>query len=168
MAFDVLGPVEPLGAQAEVFGDSSYGTAEPVEHLRAAGVKANVKVQKPSPPTQGTLPPRGLRHRSPRRHSQLPERFRRNAPAVRGRLEDGRVRSGPRVTHDFSLLAAAVNLARLAILGLTFASDGLPTTSSPHARTRRASDPFLPDSGPLHFLSVSRGQTRSLANRRRS
>ena len=129
MAFDVLGPVEPLGAQAEVFGDASCGTAEPVEHLRAAGVMANVIVQKPSPTTQGTLPARGLRHRSSRRHSHLPEPCRRNDPAVRGRLEHGRVRSGLRVTHDFSLLAAAVNLARLAILGLTFASDGLPTTS---------------------------------------
>ena len=31
-----------------------------------------------------------------------------------------RVRGRLRVSHDFSLLAAAVNLARLAVLGLSF------------------------------------------------
>jgi hypothetical protein len=35
-----------------------------------------------------------------------------------------RVRGRRRVSHDFSLLAAAVNLARLAILGLTFDRSG--------------------------------------------
>lgn len=39
-------PSEPL----EVYGDASYGTAELVEKLEAAGIEANVKVQAPSAP----------------------------------------------------------------------------------------------------------------------
>jgi hypothetical protein len=35
----------------EVFGDSSYGTAELIEKIEAAGAVANVKVQAPSAPT---------------------------------------------------------------------------------------------------------------------
>lgn len=40
------GPSEPV----EVYGDASYGTAELVEKLEAAGIEANVKVQAPSAP----------------------------------------------------------------------------------------------------------------------
>lgn len=39
-------PAEPT----EVYGDASYGTAEIVEHLEAAGADANVKVQAPAAP----------------------------------------------------------------------------------------------------------------------
>lgn len=40
--------VPPTEAASEVFGDSSYGTADIVEQLEAAGVVANVKVQPPA------------------------------------------------------------------------------------------------------------------------
>jgi hypothetical protein len=36
------------GERAEAYGDASYGTAELVEKLEAAGIEANVKVQPPS------------------------------------------------------------------------------------------------------------------------
>ena len=39
--------------RAEVFGDASYGTADLVEKVEAAGVEANMKVQPPSPPRVG-------------------------------------------------------------------------------------------------------------------
>jgi len=47
---DVLAaePEANKAAGAEVYGDSSYGTAELVEQLEGAGVEANVKVQPPS------------------------------------------------------------------------------------------------------------------------
>lgn len=38
---------------AEVYGDASYGTADIVETLEAAGIEANVKVQEPAPPRKG-------------------------------------------------------------------------------------------------------------------
>jgi len=38
---------------AELYGDASYGTADIVEELEAAGIEANVKVQEPSPPNKG-------------------------------------------------------------------------------------------------------------------
>ena len=37
----------------EVYGDASYGTADIVETLEAAGIEANVKVQEPAPPKKG-------------------------------------------------------------------------------------------------------------------
>jgi hypothetical protein len=40
-------------AITEVFGDASYGTAEVLKHLDAAGVDANVKVQRAPPPHEG-------------------------------------------------------------------------------------------------------------------
>lgn len=40
--------VQPTQAASEVFGDSSYGTADIVEQLEAAGAVANVKVQPPA------------------------------------------------------------------------------------------------------------------------
>jgi hypothetical protein len=39
--------------RAEVYGDASYGTAELVERVQAAGIEANLKVQPPSPPRTG-------------------------------------------------------------------------------------------------------------------
>lgn len=49
---DVLNqPVEAnRAAGVEVYGDASYGTAENVEKLEAAGIEANLKVQLPSAP----------------------------------------------------------------------------------------------------------------------
>ena len=41
--------VEPV----EVYGDSSYGTAEVIEHIEEAGGEPNVKAQAPSPPPGG-------------------------------------------------------------------------------------------------------------------
>lgn len=38
---------------AQVYGDASYGTADIVETLEAAGIEANVKVQEPAPPRKG-------------------------------------------------------------------------------------------------------------------
>ena len=48
-------PAEPTPPPkaAEVYGDASYGTAELVEKVEAAGVEANMKVQPPSPPRVG-------------------------------------------------------------------------------------------------------------------
>ena len=40
-------------ASVEIYGDSSYGTADLVEHIEAAGAEANVKVQPPSPAKRG-------------------------------------------------------------------------------------------------------------------
>ena len=37
----------------DVYGDASYGTADIVEKLEDAGIDANVKVQRPSPPRKG-------------------------------------------------------------------------------------------------------------------
>jgi hypothetical protein len=50
---DAAPMVEPAtdAAPMEVFGDSSYGTAELIEKIEAAGAVANVKVQAPSAPT---------------------------------------------------------------------------------------------------------------------
>ena len=47
---DVLGQEPQVNREAcvEVYGDSSYGTADNVEKLEAAGIEANVKVQAPS------------------------------------------------------------------------------------------------------------------------
>jgi hypothetical protein len=42
---------ETSPTRVEVFGDASYGTAELVEKLEAAGAEANVKVQAPSAPS---------------------------------------------------------------------------------------------------------------------
>ena len=38
----------PADESVEIYGDSSYGTADLVEHIEAAGAEANVKVQPPS------------------------------------------------------------------------------------------------------------------------
>jgi hypothetical protein len=38
----------PADAPVEIYGDSSYGTADLVEHIEGAGAEANVKVQPPS------------------------------------------------------------------------------------------------------------------------
>ncbi len=48
-ALDTQASAEP-SEKVEVFGDASYGTAEIIEHIEAAGGQANVKVQSPSSP----------------------------------------------------------------------------------------------------------------------
>lgn len=199
---DVLEPVEPQEQKAEVFGDASYGTADLVERLQEAGVEANVKVQRPSPPRKGlfsqeafvidpragtatcpngvvaplqrsedgssavafgracsrcplrdqcTRSPSGRtlklhpkhellqRARADQREPAWSALYRRTRPKVERKIAHlmkrrhggrrVRMRGRLKVAHDFSLLAAAINLARLAILGLTFASDGVPSTS---------------------------------------
>jgi len=46
------GSIRPTDAVApvEIYGDSSYGTAEFVEAIEGAGAEANVRVQPPSAP----------------------------------------------------------------------------------------------------------------------
>jgi hypothetical protein len=174
----------------EVYGDASYGTADLVEKVKAAGVDTNLKVQPPSPPRVGMFSqdafdidlqagtvtcPRGqlvvlrtsadgsqiaqfdrhcehcpLRDRCTRskrqgrsirlhpKHSVLDrERKRQRDPSWRARYRATRpkverkiahmmrrkhggrrtrMRGQVRVAQDFALLAAAVNLARLANL----------------------------------------------------
>jgi len=179
---------QPQPAQA--YGDASYGTADLVETLEAAGVEANVKVQPPSArqgkfsqddfrididartvqcpaghlvrlrPSKdasgeaqfGALcqhcPLRGnctesksgrtvyvhAKHRvlERARRRQRDPRWRAQYRATRPKVERkiahmmrrrhggrrARMRGSLRVGHDFALLAAAVNLARLAVLGV--------------------------------------------------
>lgn len=175
----------------EVYGDASYGTAELVEKVEAAGVEANMKVQPPSPPRIGMFSqddfaidtqagtvtcPRGVLVvlRTSRDGSQVAEfgghcegcplratctlskegrsirlhtkhavldrarkrqrdpgwraRYRATRPKVERKLAHmmrrkhggrrARMRGQLRVGHDFALLAAAINLARLAVLGV--------------------------------------------------
>ena len=181
----------PVAAEpTEVYGDASYGTADLVEKVKAAGIDTNMKVQPPSPPRVGMFSqdafnidlqagtvtcPRGrlvvlrtsadgsqiaafdahcedcplrdqctrskTRGRSIRlhpKHSVLDrERKRQRDPSWRARYRAtrpkverkiahmmrrkhggrrARVRGQVRVAQDFALLAAAVNLARLASL----------------------------------------------------
>ncbi|HEX4280391.1 MAG TPA: IS1182 family transposase [Solirubrobacteraceae bacterium] len=184
-------PSEPPSTEpAEVYGDASYGTADLVEKVEAAGVEANMKVQPPSPPRVGMFSqddfdvdtqagavtcPRGVRvvlrtaldgtqladfgeHcegcpmrpkctaskegrsvRLHRKHAVLDRarkrqrdldwraRYRATRPKVERKIAHlmrrkhggrrARMRGALRVGHDFALLAAAVNLARLAVLG---------------------------------------------------
>ncbi|HEX9103783.1 MAG TPA: IS1182 family transposase [Polyangia bacterium] len=175
-------------ARAEVYGDASYGTAELVEKLEAAGVEANVKVQPPSAreghfaqdafrvdtksgtvtcpagvlvvlrprgdgtshadfgPSCATCPLRAqctdsksgrqinvhpkhdtlARARARQRDPEWKRRYRAIRPRIERRLSHlmrrkhggrrARVRGVVRVGHDFALLGAAHNLARLAVL----------------------------------------------------
>ncbi|MGH7287404.1 MAG: IS1182 family transposase [Myxococcota bacterium] len=189
LAEDVLtkpGEGEP---RAEVYGDSSYGTADLVERIEGAGGEANVKVQPPSPPKKGMLAqdafdidtknetvrcPAGMlvqirrrddgsgsaefgtacdgcalrercttskqgrsvnvhpkfetlhRSRERQRDPAWKARYRATRPKVERKIAHlmrrkhggrrARVRGRLRVAHDFALLAAAVNLARIAKL----------------------------------------------------
>ena len=174
---------------AEVYGDASYGTADLVEKIEAAGAEANVKVQAPSPARVGlfaqdafhidtqaqtarcpggvlvqlrlqkdgsavadftascsgcsqralcTDSPAGRTvrvhprydtlHGARRRQSdpQWRLRYRSTRPKVERKIAHlmrrkhggrrARMRGCLRVSHDFALLAASVNLARLAVL----------------------------------------------------
>jgi hypothetical protein len=177
------------GQKAEVYGDASYGTAELVEKVEAAGIEANMKVQAPSPPRVGMFSqdhfavdtqastvtcPRGVlvvlrtmadgskmadfgehcdgcpmrsqctaskegrsvrlhpkhavldRARNRQRDQVWRALYRGTRPKVERKIAHlmrrkhggrrARMRGGLRVGHDFALLAAAVNLARLAAL----------------------------------------------------
>lgn len=180
----------PVDEPVEVYGDSSYGTADLVEHIEGAGAEAHVKVQPPSaakghfaqdafaidtdaktvtcPAGQlvqirlnkdgsgtaefgahcATCPLRAqctdavsgrtvrihpkhktLAHsRTRQRDPNWKQRYRATRPKVERKFghlmrrkhggRRARVRGRVRIAHDFALLAAAVNLARLAILGL--------------------------------------------------
>jgi hypothetical protein len=181
---------EPAPASpVEAYGDASYGTADLVEKLEAAGIEANTKVQPPSPPQAGMFSqedftidrqagtvrcPRGVlvvvrprgdgasmaafaehcadcplrakctnskggrsirihpkhdvleRARTRQRDPAWRARYRATRPKVERKIAHlmrrkhggrrARVRGRLRVAHDFALLAAAVNLARLAVL----------------------------------------------------
>jgi hypothetical protein len=179
---------------AEIYGDSSYGTADLVEHIEAAGAVANVKVQPPSAKAgmfsqdaftidseansvrcpagvlvqlrrqsdgsglaefgascatcpmrdQCTTSPSGRTVRTHPKHKTLSRarthqrdakwkaHYRATRPKVERKIAHlmrrkhggrrARVRGRLRVAQDFSLLAAVVNLARLAAIGVTLCS----------------------------------------------
>jgi hypothetical protein len=179
----------------EIYGDSSYGTADLVEHIEGAGAEANVKVQPPSPKKRGMFAqdafqididagvvrcPAGVlvqlhrqtdgsgvaefgsncdhcplreqcttsksgrtvrthpKHKTlaGAREAQRDPEWKANYRATRPKVERkiahlmrrkhggrrARVRGCLRVAQDFSLLAACINLARLARLGITIAA----------------------------------------------
>jgi hypothetical protein len=198
---EALAPAESAPAavdeKVEVYGDSSYGTAEVIEHIEQAGGEANVKAQAPSPPPGGKFAkdqfcvdlaartvtcPAGklvqIRHfrqgetstvefgtqcwscplraqctdspkgRTIRIHAHEDTlqrtRQRQSKPAWKARYKAtrpkverkfaqlmfrrhggrrARVRGCQRVGQDFALLGAAVNLRRMAILGIRFAGE---------------------------------------------
>lgn len=195
---DVLSqaPQANQAAMVEAYGDSSYGTAENLEKLEAAGIEANVKVQAPSAPKgkyskdQFTVdtesqtvrcpagnvvtvrptkdgggvaqfgaqcagcPLRAMCTESkdgrtisvhPKEATLKKARERQKAPAwkakyraTRPKVERkfghlmsrrhggrrARVRGCARVREDFALLGAAINLRRLAVLGVHHTSTG--------------------------------------------
>jgi Transposase DDE domain/Transposase domain (DUF772) len=175
----------------EIYGDASYGTADLVEKIEAAGAEANVKVQAPSPPrvglysqdafkidtqagtaccpagtlvklrvlqdgaavanfsasctscplrTQCTASVSGrelrihpkyatlVRSRARQRDPEWRQRYRATRPKVERKIghlmrrrhggRRARVRGREKIRCDFALLAAAINLARLAVLGV--------------------------------------------------
>jgi hypothetical protein len=186
---DALAKSAEPGEPVEIYGDSSYGTAELVERIEEKGAEANVKVQPPSPSKKGMLAqdafdidakgdvarcPAGVlvqirrrddgsgvadfgpacggcalrercttspsgrsltvhakyetlrRSRERQRDPEWKRRYRATRPKVERKIAHlmrrkhggrrARVRGRVRVAHDFALLAAAVNLARLAVL----------------------------------------------------
>jgi len=197
-------PVEtlPVEAAIEVYGDSSYGTAELVERLEGAGIEANVKVQPPAArdgmyaqdafeidKTKGTarcpngaeveLRPRPdgsaiasfgehcagcplraqcttsnagrtinvhpkhevlKKARKRQRDDKWKTKYRATRPKVERKFghmmrrkhggRRSRVRGRARIRQDFSVLAAAINLLRLAALGIAW-TDGKWTTARP-------------------------------------
>lgn len=180
----------PGEESVEIYGDSSYGTADLVEHIEGAGAEANVKVQPPSAAkghfaqdaftidtdAKTVLCPNGqlvqirlqkdgsgkaefglacascplraqctdsasgrtvrihpkhktlARSRTRQRDPQWRQRYRAVRPKVERKIghlmrrkhggRRARVRGRVRVAQDFALLAAAVNLARLAVLSV--------------------------------------------------
>jgi hypothetical protein len=198
----LLGDVLSRNAEAnkaaalEAYGDASYGTAENVEKLEAAGIEANVKVQAPSAPkgkyskeqfaidTENktvrcpaghlvriasgkdgggvaefgshcagcplrekctgskdgrtiTVHPKESTLKKARDRQKAPEwkkKYRSTRPKIERKFghmmsrrhggRRARVRGCARVRQDFALLAAAVNLKRLAVLGVQCAQAG--------------------------------------------
>jgi hypothetical protein len=184
----------PSSEPKEIYGDSSYGTADLVEHIEAASAVANVKVQPPSAKAgmfsqdaftidteaqtvrcpaglqvalrqqkdgsglaefgqscavcpmrnQCTTSPSGRTVRTHPKHKTLSRarthqrdaswkaNYRATRPKVERKIAHmmrrkhggrrARVRGRLRVAQDFSLLAAVVNLARLAAIGVTLGS----------------------------------------------
>jgi hypothetical protein len=179
-------------AEVEIYGDASYGTADLVEKIEAAGAEANVKVQAASPPRVGlysqddfkidtqagtarcpagalvklrvladgaavadfsascaTCPQRAqcttsvsgrelrihpkhgtlARSRARQRDPEWRQRYRATRPKVERKIghlmrrkhggRRARMRGREKIRHDFALLAAATNLARIAVLGVT-------------------------------------------------
>ncbi len=179
----------------EVYGDASYGTADLVEKVEAAGLEADMKVQRPSPPRKGMFSqddfaidvqagtvkcPRGIlvvlrefpdgsrvaqfgaqcddcplrsrcttskegrsvrlhpkhavldRERKRQRDPGWLARYRATRPKVERKIAHlmrrkhggrrARMRGRIRIGHDFSLLAAAINLMRMAVLGVRLAA----------------------------------------------
>lgn len=175
----------------EIYGDASYGTADMVEKIEAAGAEANVKVQAASPPRAGlysqdqfkidtqsgtaccpagvlvklrvlangsatanfaasctSCPQRGrctvsasgrvleihpkhgtlVRSRARQRDPKWRQRYRATRPKVERKIghlmrrkhggRHARMRGCEKIRHDFALLAAATNLARMAVLGV--------------------------------------------------
>jgi hypothetical protein len=196
----------PSDDPVEIFGDSSYGTADLVEHIEAAGAEPNVKVQPPSAikghfaqdaftidtDAKTVTCPNGVlvqlrlnkdgagtadfgvqcsscqlraqctdavsgrsvrthpkhktltRSRARQQDPNWKQRYRAVRPKVERKFAHlmrrkhggrrARVRGQVRVAHDFALLAAAINLARLAVLLPTSA----PPQLSPHPPGRGA------------------------------
>jgi Transposase DDE domain/Transposase domain (DUF772) len=194
MLEEILGNNDQRNEPAEIYGDSSYGTADLVEHIESAGAVANVKVQPPSAKNgmysqeafsidsdaasvrcpagvsvalrrqgdgsaiaefgancsqcplraQCTTSPKGRTVRTHAKHKTLTRArthqrdpaWKSNYRATRPKVERkighmmrrkhggrrARVRGTLRIAQDFSMLAAAVNLARLAVLGVTLCS----------------------------------------------
>jgi len=181
----------PCTEPVEIYGDASYGTADLVEKVQAAGLQADMKVQPPSPPRSGMFSqddfivdtqaatvtcPRGVlvtlrtskdgsavadfaphcegcsmraqctlskggrsiqrhpkhdvldRARKRQRDPGWRARYRATRPKVERKIAHlmrrkhggrrARMRGRLRVGQDFALLAAAINLARLARLGV--------------------------------------------------
>jgi hypothetical protein len=175
----------------DIYGDASYGTADLVEKIEAAGAEVNVKVQGASPPRKGMYSqddfkidmqagtaccPAGTlvklrvlkdgsataefsdscaacplrnqctasvsgrtlnihpkhstiaRYRARQRDPEWRRRYRATRPKVERKIghlmrrkhggRRARVRGCEKIRHDFALLAAAVNLARIAALGV--------------------------------------------------
>jgi hypothetical protein len=195
---DVLNqePEANRAAGVEAYGDASYGTAENVEKLEAAGIEANVKVQAPSaakgkyskehfavdtdnrtvccpaghvveiaPSKDGggsaefgsrcagcplrekctaskdgrsiTVHPKEATLKKARDRQKAPQwkaKYRSTRPKVERKLAHmmsrrhggrrARVRGCARVRQDFALLGAAVNLKRLAALGVRHTGSG--------------------------------------------
>ena len=175
----------------DIYGDASYGTANLVEKIEAAGAEANVKVQAASPARKGMYSqddfkidvqagtaccPAGTlvklrvlkdgsatadfsescaacplrtqcttsasgrtlnihpkhatiaRYRARQRDPEWRRRYRATRPKVERKIghlmrrkhggRRARVRGCEKIRYDFAMLAAAVNLARLAVLGV--------------------------------------------------
>jgi hypothetical protein len=177
--------------RVDIYGDASYGTADLVEKIEAAGAEANVKVQSASPPRKGMYSqddfkidvqagtaccpagrlvklrvlkdgsatadfsescascplrtkctasasgrtllihpkhPTIARYRARQRDPEWRRRYRATRPKVERKIghlmrrkhggRRARVRGCVKIRHDFALLAAAVNLSRIAVLGV--------------------------------------------------